>query len=423
MFKVVAFYTKDTPYENEIEILKASLKKHKIPHIIKGIESRGNWVLNAGAKPDFLLDILNDVDHDILYVDADAEFTCYPTIFDDLQADIALHKRNGTEVLSGTIFIKNRNEAKAVISAWAAEQRRKPFLWDQKTLATILKAMENDFDFYELPAEYTKIFDKMKDVQNPIIIHNQASRRFKKMIKKKPRKLHVDINGHRGRVMSDGTIYFPRLNNQLLKDLKRDYIRLPNQNRFFKKYQGDSKSFSSIESQFRGRPVYIIGKGPSLDRVSEDVFRDDSPILCINEAIKHVETLDLSNPLYAVQQDHQLKNGCLPARGGIFVSYRARRAYDDFEDKYVFYPEHFNCCRTTLTVLVAMRIASSLGSTRYRMLAFDGALKKDTRYASCVPYKSTSGGKPERFYNHGLRIQALADRLRIPLAFIELDPS
>lgn len=421
MFKVVAFYTKDTPYEGEIQNLITSMKKYKIPYIIKAIESRGNWVLNAGAKPELLMDILHEVDHDIVYVDADAVFMKYPVYFDKCKADIALHRRGGKEVLSGTIFIKNNAEAMRVISAWVGRQREKPYLWDQKTLSEVLKEYRGRFKFEDLPAEYTKIFDKMKEIKDPVIVHNQASRRFKKHIKiGKPggRKM---IHGHQARVMSDGTIYFPRVTKQLENLLARDYVRLPNQNRFFEKHSGDSKHFADIAHIFKNKPVYICGKGPSLDRVTADIFKDSSPILCINEAIRHIEKLGLPNPIFAVQQDHGIKDNARPTRGGgIFVSFRARRAYDNFPDKYIFYPEHYKCGRTTLTVLIAMNIAASLGSTRFRMIAFDGALKKNTNYAKCVPYPPTTAGDPKRFYNHGLRIQRLAEDKNIPLVFLEV---
>ena len=51
MYLVVSFYTRDTPYEQEIEKLGGSLRKFNIDHVFYPEESRGDHMKNGHKKP------------------------------------------------------------------------------------------------------------------------------------------------------------------------------------------------------------------------------------------------------------------------------------------------------------------------------------------------------------------------------------
>lgn len=179
MFKVVAYYTFDTGYEDETKNLIASCKKFNLDYHIKGIESLKNWKLNCGFKPTFILNMLYKFpEHDIVYVDCDAVFCLYPSLFDSMPRKIGVHYKDGHELLSGTIFIPQTGEAIKIIVAWIDEQARNPQTFDQRTLQAVL----NRELVYELPPTYTQIFDLMAGTGDPVIKHMQASRRFKRFI-------------------------------------------------------------------------------------------------------------------------------------------------------------------------------------------------------------------------------------------------
>ena len=185
-FIIVGYYTKDTFYEEEAAKFKASLVKFKIPYYIERIENLGDWNKNTSYKPTFLKKMLAKFpEHNIVYVDCDAEFLAYPYLFDGLDCNVGVylfdksqHKKKGCkgfEVLSGTIFLKNNQEVLTLVEEWERRCIRNPYTWDQKSLEKVLAGK-----FYTIPGEYCKIFDLMDHIENPVIVHYQASRRVRK---------------------------------------------------------------------------------------------------------------------------------------------------------------------------------------------------------------------------------------------------
>ncbi len=181
MFIVCAYYTVDTMYEQLVVRLKNSLEKFNIPNHIQPITNLGDWHLNTSYKPTFLLEMLNKFPgRDIIYIDADAEFMAYPKLFEHLGCKIGVHyfdrsyhgrRQTGFEVLSGTIFLKNCDQVKEMVHKWEKECTRRPYTWDQKSLEKVLSG-----NFLNLPEEYCTIFDTMKHVKEPVVVHYQASR-------------------------------------------------------------------------------------------------------------------------------------------------------------------------------------------------------------------------------------------------------
>lgn len=181
---VVGYYTKKTLYEQRVKIFVGTLNLNKILYYIEPIDNLGSWYKNTGYKPTFLKKMLIDFKGmDIIYVDVDARFLGYPTLFDTLDCDIAVHefdrsnwpKGKGTEVLSGTIFLRNNERVFSLVEKWEEQCKRNPKTWDQKSLEKILTG-----NFYRLPGEYCKIFGLMNEIKDPIIVHYQVSRGIRK---------------------------------------------------------------------------------------------------------------------------------------------------------------------------------------------------------------------------------------------------
>lgn len=185
MWKVVAYYTKNTIYEEYVKNLIRSLKQFNLPYKITPIDDCKDWDAATHFKPKFLRRTLDEnPDHSIIYVDADAIFCRYPTLFDELddsQWNIGAHvldhskyrrKNHPPELLSGTIFLQNTPETRIIIDRWISECDKDIKLWDQRALNNVLVGQP----FYRLPEEYCVIFDYMKAVEDPVIKHFQASR-------------------------------------------------------------------------------------------------------------------------------------------------------------------------------------------------------------------------------------------------------
>lgn len=63
-------------------------------------------------------------------------------------------------------------------------------------------------------------------------------------------------------------------------------------------------SILSLQDRYRGKPAYIVGKGPSLQHLSARDFPDvDAPVLVINEALLVVQELGIENPVLSMQKD------------------------------------------------------------------------------------------------------------------------
>ncbi len=184
-FIVVGYYTKNTIYEGKAKVLRRSLEKYKVPFMLQCIEDLGGWYANTCHKPTFLKEMLEKFpNHNIIYVDCDAEFFAFPELFNSFEGNVGVYLfdrscyGNGTkgfEVLSGTIFLKNNEEVKEMIEKWEQECKSHPNVWDQKSLQKVLG------DNYEkLPGEYCKIFNQMQWIKSPVIVHYQASREVRR---------------------------------------------------------------------------------------------------------------------------------------------------------------------------------------------------------------------------------------------------
>lgn len=197
---IVSFYTKNTPYEDEIKFLISSCQKFGLETSIDGIDSFGSWELNCAYKPFFLYQKLQELKKKILWVDADAIFVKKPEALDIFEADLAvrinpeLSDRHLSKVMSGTVYANYTDKAQELLRRWAQacvkelmrEDRTEEF-WEQTALRDILVSKNFDADVRSLPLSYVKVAGHPTDevqIRDPIIEHHQASRRFKQVINK-----------------------------------------------------------------------------------------------------------------------------------------------------------------------------------------------------------------------------------------------
>jgi hypothetical protein len=185
-FVVVAYYTPNTIYELHVKNLIESLKAQELSYKVVPVDNQGDWYKNTQYKPRFLLRMLDDLaPAPIVYVDADAVFCRYPSLFEELSKDASVDvaayvldhnkfRRKGTppELLSGTLYFANNSKTREIIKLWIRECEGDPKLWDQVGLQRVLE----NFNFSLLPPEYCQIFDYMSSIKDPVIKHFQASR-------------------------------------------------------------------------------------------------------------------------------------------------------------------------------------------------------------------------------------------------------
>ena len=187
-FVMVSMYTVGTPYEQEVKALEESAFKFEVPHEIYAVPDKGDWVKNTHQKVGVIRDALKKHMSPVVWTDADSVIEQFPQLFNNLDCDIAAHKiEQWNEILSGTVYFAYNETVLKFLGAWeqmndAGEQP------DAPNMQFLIESQE-DMIFERLPAEYVKIFDNPhQKVSDPVIVHNQASRRFKS-----PAALHSDI--------------------------------------------------------------------------------------------------------------------------------------------------------------------------------------------------------------------------------------
>ena len=194
----VAFYTRNTPYEKEIEKLIESLEKFNLEYIIKDYESRKDWLKNIHYKPECILDVMNDFPNkNIVYTDADSVIKQIPKLFFNTKADIMAHIRenrrndklfiNG-EMLSGTLYFANNERAIRFVKEWViASNKNIGEITEQHLLQMMFnneRHIKLGIEFEPLPAEYCCIPVLMNNIV-PVIEHHQLSRITRKWFKVK----------------------------------------------------------------------------------------------------------------------------------------------------------------------------------------------------------------------------------------------
>jgi len=153
-----------------------------------------------------------------------------------------------------------------------------------------------------------------------------------------------------------------------------------------------------------GMTAHIIGKGPSLDHLLPHHFPDPAePIFCVNHSISVLERFSLPNPLYAVQNDVTGGERCWARLGTMLIPtlFDRKRLYAGHPRKY-FYPyDQLSLTRSTLSAVVALKIARFAGCLAFRFVSFDAAVLGDpTEMGDWAYYPKCLGGGLPKFWRH-----------------------
>lgn len=185
MTLLVSYYTAGTGYQREAEGLHDSCERHGVEHRIKEVPNLGSWMKNTQYKPTFLLEVLEELQKPILWVDADARVQQpFEIPFAEDDYDFAAHWRAGKELLSGTLWFNYTEPAIMLLRLWKERCGHGRQTLDQRILSECVPEIPS-LRIYRLPPEYTFIFDIMRRALpnvKPIIEHFQASRKYRRTI-------------------------------------------------------------------------------------------------------------------------------------------------------------------------------------------------------------------------------------------------
>lgn len=391
---IVAFYTENTPYEEEIKLLRESLIKLGIKYYFKPYKTLSKWEFNCGMKPSFIKECLLKYSDDVvMYTDADSVLRQWPDYLDTFDADIAVHKLGGKEVLSGTLVFQSNERTLRFIDNWIFEQSCTPNEWDQRVLARVLEADET-LKVVSLPLEYIQIFDAKNQCAEPVVVHNQASRRFKGMVAVTGITevfLPAFVKGHRR--LDDGSIYLPRVNRQITEYMDKNYCRVRGENRWWP-IMTDPTVMEEFKNKHPGE-ISIIGKGPSLDRLKPEHLTPVS--IALNEAFIAGQKIGV---LYGTQLDSWMRDACYPHVGTLFCSARSKLHYAGVKNAKLLDPRRLGLSATPASLEYAIALALHMGATSIRLVCFDALVTGDCGYAKTVGYEPTNMGDPKRFLKH-----------------------
>lgn len=180
----LSYHTDDALYSAHAARLRRSLALHGLPHRIESVAAGASWMQATQHKAKFLREMRDVLKGPIVWTDADSTIERAPVLFEGLKGyDIAIHKRAGRELLSGTIWFADTKRADAFLDAWLAEILKHPHEWDQGAAQRVItKGLVKGLRVLDLPPEYCCIKDGPAAMvadcpaDGPVILHHQASR-------------------------------------------------------------------------------------------------------------------------------------------------------------------------------------------------------------------------------------------------------
>jgi hypothetical protein len=182
--RIVSYYT--ALYSEVAKNLVKSL--NKFPEIDYTVEERpesGNWEKNTHYKAVFIHEKLLG-EQSVIWTDADSIIKQYPSLFDEIDCDVAFHWFKGEELISGTMYFKNTEKTFELLESWIHLNKQFPENWDQVNLQNALNGTR-DIKVVSLPPEYNFITDLSREYYGndvrPVFEHFQASRVYKKRLR------------------------------------------------------------------------------------------------------------------------------------------------------------------------------------------------------------------------------------------------
>lgn len=148
---------------------------------------------------------------------------------------------------------------------------------------------------------------------------------------------------------------------------------------------GSARPFAALRDLHLGETVYLVGKGPSLARLSARHF-GVGPVIVVNSAIVAVDALELPNLVYSVQKDGCNYTGdcatcdgatpphCHIDPGDHYIGQRPRAEHccPEAAVRYVYDLDDLGLDRDGMpSVLVALRLARHMGAGRVVLCCFD----------------------------------------------------
>lgn len=182
------------------------------------------------------------------------------------------------------------------------------------------------------------------------------------------------------RRLSNGQLYVPRLNAQIVNEMNAKYERMSDHIWREDLSFNEERDYTDLQSLFDGK-VYIVAKGKSADGLKPSHFDPGVPIIGINEAVMLIDKMDLPNTLIGIRQDGKNRY-YKPSKGYMIVNQNIISYYHDFENTI---PWVHGARKTWCTLALALHISKLLGVKEATIYGADMHTSKDVTYSVCAP--------------------------------------
>jgi len=183
-----------------------------------------------------------------------------------------------------------------------------------------------------------------------------------------------------------------------------------------------TQPISALAGKHPGETAWIVGKGPSLIRISYDVF-GDGPVITLNQAIAAIEPLCLPNPVYSMQKGH---NGCdhtnvvdlcpslviRPDRAALVLhEFEGVDCYVDYEPRYIYSSERdYGLGRWAFSAMVGAAFAVHMGCADLVFISTDAMVNGDMRTFHGRPRGESFVEDEPRFHAHYKQHRSLLEQ-------------
>ena len=156
-----------------------------------------------------------------------------------------------------------------------------------------------------------------------------------------------------------------------------------------------------LKGKHGDKPCIIIGTGPSILKIKdESYFLPDEIIIAIDDAIGHIERLDLDNVVYSMQKD---KGVVRPKKNAILLvsEHESKYYFEDYSPRYIFdaiklFDGKNYFMHKEFSANCALKIVQLFGCSKIRLIGFDSCTNGDIRHVGLNG--TISNGEPEYVY-------------------------
>ena len=174
----------------------------------------------------------------------------------------------------------------------------------------------------------------------------------------------------------------------------------------------------SLKNKYKGQPIYIIGKGPSLQYLTREMI-GEGVVITINDAIAKIEELDIPNDVYAMEKDGYYPNGInshephdcsvhsiMPTRYPVLLHrHESPNCVPDYFHRIIFDNKELGLEITDFSALSAIKLGELMGCDKFYLVSFDACTMGD-----CNVYGG-SNANDEGYKDQCRRMNPLLDNL------------